>query len=89
MPTFYTEIINHPNTSDDLRRETEAKVLRYKHNYRCALSSTSEDKQLKLKLGEEIKNIVDGAVLLDIPDDLAWSMKIESEDNELLGLYIH
>lgn len=84
---LYDEIINHPNTSDELRRETEAKVLRYKHNYRCALSASGDDGKIKLKLGEEIVSIIDGVVLLGIADELAWTMKIESEDKESLGAF--
>jgi superkiller protein 3 len=87
--TLYSDIVNHPSTSDELRRDTEAKILRYKHNFRCALAQTGEDVKLKINLGDEIRDIIDGVVLLGIPDELAWNMHLESQDHASLGKLYH
>ncbi|KAL5485002.1 SKI3 [Sanghuangporus weigelae] len=80
LPDLYSEIINHPNTSDELRRESEAKLLRYKHRHRRALPLSGVDGKIKTKLGIEVQEMIDGAVLLNIPDEFAWSLYIEGKD---------
>ncbi|KAL5507335.1 SKI3 [Sanghuangporus vaninii] len=87
LPDFYSEIINHPNTSDELRRETEAKLLRYKHRHRCALPLSGAEGKIKTKLGIEVQEMIDGAVLLNIPDEFAWSLYIEGKDVDSINSY--
>ena len=85
LPELYNEIINHPNTSDELRRETEAKLLRYKHRHRCALGLSGEQGKLKYKLGAEIQKMIDGVVLLNIPDEFSWALYIDGKDVDKVG----
>ena len=59
--------------------------MRFKHRYRCALSSNGEDGTKKLKLVEEIQSLIDGVVLLNIPDELAWTIYIEGKDVDTVG----
>ncbi|KAH8119473.1 TPR-like protein [Phellopilus nigrolimitatus] len=80
LPSLYGEILNHVYTSDDLRRATEAKLLRYKHRYRCALAPSGDAGALKLKIGEEVQSLIEGVVLLGISDELAWTLLIEGKD---------
>ncbi|EJD03262.1 TPR-like protein [Fomitiporia mediterranea MF3/22] len=87
LPELYNEILNHPNTSDDLRRETEAKLLRYKHRHRCALGLNGPEGKLKAELGSEVQEMVDGIVLLNIPDEFAWSLYVEGKNVDKIEDY--
>ena len=87
LPELYDEIISHPNTSDELRRLTESKLLRYKYRYQCALPSTGESGALKLKIGNEVQSMIDGVILLDIPNEYAWTLYIESRNTDSIGLF--
>ncbi|KAA1474268.1 superkiller protein 3 [Dentipellis sp. KUC8613] len=86
LPTFYHEILNHPNTSDDLRRLTESKLLRHKRQYLQALP-TSGDNDIKQKLMDEVQELVNGIVLLNIPDELAWVIYLDEQDAETIEDY--
>ena len=81
LPSLYNEILNHPNTSDDVRRATESKLLRHKQSYLCALPISSE----KTKVASELEDLVNGVVLLGIPDELAWTIFIEGKDCDTIG----
>ncbi|OBZ66566.1 Superkiller protein 3 [Grifola frondosa] len=80
LPNLYNEILNHPNTSDELRRATESKLLRHKQRYLYALPATGEFKTKKVQTAAELDDLVSGMVLLGIGDELAWSLYIESKD---------
>ncbi|EIN11575.1 superkiller protein 3 SKI3 [Punctularia strigosozonata HHB-11173 SS5] len=87
LPRLYTDIINHPNTSDELRRATESKLLRHKQRYLFALPSSGDAASTKSQLAEEVQDLVNGAVLLEIPDELAWELYIASKDVDTLEAY--
>ncbi|KAI0371043.1 TPR-like protein [Pilatotrama ljubarskyi] len=80
LPRLYDEILNHPNTSDELRRATEAKLLRMKQRHLFALPTTGKHKESKAQLAAEVDKLISGMVLLKIPDELAWTLFIESKD---------
>lgn len=80
LPSLYNEILNHPNTSDDLRRSTESKLLQRKYQHLEAAPVTGVDSSLKQKLLKEVVELSSGAVLLGLPDELAWMFFIESKD---------
>ncbi|KAI0644651.1 TPR-like protein [Trametes meyenii] len=80
LPRLYNEILIHPNTSDDLRRETESKLLQLKQQLLFALPAVSPHAEAKARLAGEISEMVSGIVLLKIPNELAWSLYIESRD---------
>ncbi|KAI0322400.1 TPR-like protein [Amylostereum chailletii] len=84
IPPVYSEILNHPNTPDDLRRTTEAKLLRHKRQYLHALPEQTEQKR---KVAEEVQELVNGMVLLKIPDELAWTIFIDGKDAETIEGY--
>lgn len=82
MPSLYQEVLNHPSTSDELRRSTEAKLIRYKQKYFYALPTTSPEKAL---LGEELDELVNGVVIIGVPDELSWSIFLEGKDSDTIG----
>ena len=85
LPTFYDEILNHPHTSDELRRSTEAKLFRYKLAHLRAVAPDSED---KIKLLNTVQEMARGAVLLGVNDELAWVTFIELLDASRIGWYL-
>ncbi|KAI0305418.1 TPR-like protein [Multifurca ochricompacta] len=84
LPYLYDEILNHPNTSDELRRQTESKQLRHKRDFLLSLPLNDPRKQ---QLAMEVKKLVDGVVLLRLPDELAWSVFINGQDCETIEGY--
>lgn len=82
LPEYYGEVLNHPSTSDDLRRETESKLFRHKLRHLYALPNTSEKKAV---LFAEVDDMASGVVLLGIPDELAWTFVIEGKDCDTIG----
>ncbi|KAI0356305.1 TPR-like protein [Trametes cingulata] len=80
LPRLYDEILNHPNTSDELRRTTEAKLLRMKQRHLFALPATGQHRESKAQAAAEVEKLISGMVLLKIPDELAWTLFIESKD---------
>lgn len=42
-----------------------------------------------MHLTKEIQEMVAGVVLLNIPDELAWSMFLDSKDVDEIGLFLH
>ncbi|OSD01253.1 TPR-like protein [Trametes coccinea BRFM310] len=87
LPRLYDEIMKHPNTSDELRRNTEKKLLRLKQRHLTALPSVGTHSQAKSKLAAEVDELIGGMVFLKIPDELAWMLFIESRDAENLEDY--
>ncbi|KAF9071064.1 TPR-like protein [Rhodocollybia butyracea] len=87
LPSLYTLVLNHPNTTDELRRETDAKLLRYNYTYMVALPSTEQTATTKMQIMKEIENLISGTVLLHIPDELAWTLFLEKKDVETIGDY--
>ncbi|KAG6829553.1 hypothetical protein H0H92_004222 [Tricholoma furcatifolium] len=89
LPTLYEEILNHPSTSDDLRRSTDAKLLRYKERYLHSIPNTPDFAQEKTRLLSQVDDMVKGVVILRIPDELAWSIYLEGLDCETVAGYDH
>ncbi|TFK87083.1 TPR-like protein [Polyporus arcularius HHB13444] len=87
LPRLYNELLNHPNTSDDLRRETESKLLRMKQTHLFSIPADSKNKDKKARLAAEVEELINGIVLLKIPDELAWTLLIESKDAERIEDY--
>lgn len=50
-----------------------------------ALPTTDDKAGLKSKLAAEVKDLVDGIVLLKIGDELAWNMYIDGKDTDTIG----
>ena len=82
LPLLYDEILNHPNTSDELRRRTESKQLRHKRDH---LFSLPLDDPMKRQLATEVRKLISGMVLLHVEDELAWSAFIDGQDCETMG----
>ncbi|PPQ99738.1 hypothetical protein CVT24_009721 [Panaeolus cyanescens] len=82
LPTLYDAILNHPSTSDDLRRTTETKLLRHRQNYLASIPSTPQNQQLKQQLLSEVEEMVKGIVLLEKPDEPGWLFHLEGLDVE-------
>lgn len=80
LPGLYDEIMNHPHASDDLRRSTESKLLRYKQQLLHALPNTTEFVAQKRQITSELHDLISGMVLLQISDELAWLIFIEGKD---------
>ncbi|KAF9222633.1 superkiller protein 3 [Gyrodon lividus] len=81
LPSLYQEVLNHPSTSDELRRSTETKLIRYKQQYFYALPIASSEKAtLRLELDE----LVNGVVVIGVPDELSWSIFLEGKDSDTI-----
>ena len=78
-------MLNHPNASDELRRETEAKMLQMKQRHLFALPATDNAKQ-KARLALEVEDLINGIVLLKISNELAWALLLENKDAEHIGM---
>ncbi|KAK7692824.1 hypothetical protein QCA50_004459 [Cerrena zonata] len=84
LPSLYNEIMNNPHTSDELRRATESKLLLFKQQLLYALGASAPQ---KAALRQEVKDLVDGMVLINVPDVLAWNLYIEWKDVESIEEY--
>ena len=82
LPLLYDEILNHPNTPDELRRRTESKQLRHRRDLLFALPL---DSPMKRQLAIEVEKLISGVVLLRVEDELAWSAFIDGTDCETIG----
>lgn len=82
LPTIYSEIMNHPKSSDSLRREAESKLLRYQYHY---LRSLPNHSTIKERILGEVNDLIKSAILLGIPDDLAWNLALEQQDTESIA----
>ncbi|KAF9267372.1 superkiller protein 3 SKI3 [Marasmius fiardii PR-910] len=89
LPALYVELLNHSSTSDELRRKTDAKLLRYKLQYLHSLSSTDTTDGSKMKTANEVADLIKGTVLLKIPDELAWLLFLDGKDAETIAEYGH
>ncbi|TCD60261.1 Superkiller protein 3 [Steccherinum ochraceum] len=87
LPSLYNEIMNHQYAPDELRRSTESKLLRYKQQLLYALPITNEFAVQKADLAAELQDLVNGMILLDIPDELAWLIYIEGTDAPTIEEY--
>ncbi|OAX37205.1 superkiller protein 3 [Rhizopogon vinicolor AM-OR11-026] len=79
LPALYNEILNHPNTSDELRRATESKLVRYKQQLFFALPSTDPE---KCQVGTQLDEMINGIVTIGIPDEFVWCMWLEGRDSD-------
>lgn len=82
LSDLYTAVLNHANTSDELRRITESKLLRWKERRLYSLPHS-----LKLPLSQQLDEIVNGIVLLNTPDELGWKIFFEGHDCEDMSGY--
>ncbi|KAG8720783.1 Superkiller protein 3 [Ceratobasidium sp. 394] len=80
LPAWYEDVLNHPNTSDELRRVTESKLLRHRQRYLYALPTTPEYASEKHAAYKVVEDMASGAVLLGFADELAWSCYLENLD---------
>ncbi|KAI0915649.1 hypothetical protein AcW1_003803 [Taiwanofungus camphoratus] len=87
LPNLYSEIMNHPNTPDDLRRATESKLLRHKQRLLYALPAVGISSSRKALIAAELEDLVNGMVMLGIRDELAWYLFIEGKDATTLEEY--
>ncbi|KZT68315.1 TPR-like protein [Daedalea quercina L-15889] len=87
LPRLYNEIINHPSTSDELRRAAESKLLDHRQRYLSVLPSTGDTEAEKAKVAAEVDEQINGMVLLKIPNELAWTLFIEGKDAESIEQY--
>ncbi|EKM54043.1 uncharacterized protein PHACADRAFT_145635 [Phanerochaete carnosa HHB-10118-sp] len=84
LPELYQEIMSHPHASDELRREAESKLLKHKQQLLFALPASETFAAQKAKLASEVQELISGIVLLQIPNELAWTLFIESKDAKTL-----
>ncbi|KAG6908388.1 hypothetical protein DXG01_004817 [Tephrocybe rancida] len=89
LPSLYEEILNHLSTSDDLRRSIDVKMLRFKNRYLHAIPDTTEFLQEKSRVLSEVDELVKGVIILQIPDELAWTIYLDSMDCETIAGYDH
>ncbi|KAJ6558576.1 superkiller protein 3 [Mycena vulgaris] len=77
LPKLYDDVLNHPHTPDELRRATDAKLLRYKQRFLYALPPTGDR---KVALSREVDALIAGTITLSIPDELAWMLCLDGRD---------
>lgn len=77
-------MLNHPQTPDSLRRMIESTLLVFKRKLLHALPPSHE----KTAIRKEVEDIVNGAVLLETPDELAWSIYIDGLDLATNGMIL-
>lgn len=87
LPELYQEVMSHPHAADELRREAESKLLKHKQQLLFALPLTDKFAAQKAKLASEVQDLVSGMVLLKIPNELAWTLFIESKDAKTIFDY--
>ncbi|KAL0956081.1 hypothetical protein HGRIS_002250 [Hohenbuehelia grisea] len=87
LPHLYHLISSHPNASDELRRAVDAKLLRHKHELICSLPNSTEHAKQKAVILSEFTELVDGIIILRIPDELAWSIHLEWTDTDTIEGY--
>lgn len=87
LPGLYNEVLMHPSTGDDLRRQTESKLIRYKQRYLYAIPDTEKSASAKTVALKELDELVNGVVLLGIPDELAWTIFLEGQDCDNIAAY--
>ncbi len=75
--------MNHPKTTDERRRAVEAKLLQFKYRHLCALSTSDP---LKKVLASEVQSLIDGVVLLGIPDEQAWTLYLDGQNCDSTGI---
>lgn len=54
----------------------------YKQKYFYALPTTSSEKVL---IGKELDELVNGVVIIGVPDELSWSIFLEGKDCDAIG----
>lgn len=79
--------MSHPNASDEIRRQAESKLLRHKQQLLFALPDTKEFSVQKKKISAEVQDLVSGIVLIQIPNELAWTLFIEAKNAVSVGQY--
>ncbi|KAI6121364.1 superkiller protein 3 [Pisolithus sp. B1] len=79
LPLVYQEVLNHPKTSDELRRSVEARMIRYKQQIFHALPLSDPDKNT---VGIQLAELVNGIVAIGVRNQLAWSIFLEGLDKE-------
>lgn len=77
LERLYEDVLNHPRTSDTLRRTTEASLLNRKRERLWSLELNDPTKQ---QLYKEVADMVAGMVLIKIPNELAWSLYFDMTD---------
>ena len=68
-----------------MRRATEAKLLHMKQLHLFSLPVDDKHKGEKAKLAAEVEELINGMILLKIPDEAAWTLSIESKDAAHIG----
>jgi superkiller protein 3 len=82
LEDLYIEVLNHPRTSDELRRSTEAALLQRRKEKLWSIPAADSEKS---RLREELMDMVNGMVLINIPNELAWTLHFETIDKDDLG----
>ncbi|RDW25433.1 hypothetical protein B0I71DRAFT_175221 [Yarrowia lipolytica] len=80
LPFLYQELINWTN-NDELRIETEKKLLKCRADLLASAPPGKEKEQLHM----EVSDMVDGAVVIKARDSLAWDLYLEWLDPRDLG----
>lgn len=85
LEPLYLEILNHPSTSDDLRREIEAALFKFKYDH--LLATSLKEAELKQRLIQQVMSMATGMVTINVPNLLAWTLMIEWCNVEHLNGY--
>lgn len=85
LADLYDFVLQHPYASDEVRRETEAKQLRFYHRITLSMPAHGPhaDEILQGQLRSKTLDLAKGMVVLGIQDELAWRIFLEGTDARL------
>lgn len=88
LADLYDFVLQHPYASDELRRATEAKQLRFYHRITLAIPAYGPhaDEILQGQLRNKTQELAKGMVVLHIPDELAWRVFLEGTNANLFHM---
>ncbi|WFC99924.1 Superkiller protein 3 [Malassezia yamatoensis] len=88
VPDLLDLIRNHPRTEDGMRRDAEAKLLRhfYKLTLAVPIKGPQSNPAMKETVMKQTIEFARGFVVLQVPDELAWSIYLDWSDFRLPNL---
>ena len=92
VPMLLELVRNHPRTDDAQRRSAEVQLLQhfYRLTFAVPLRGPTADPELKRAVRQQTYEFARGFVLLQVPDELAWSVYLDWSDAALPELpYTH
>ena len=81
LEDLYQKVIDWTENME-IRRQYESKLLR--HAWQTLLVCASEEKEVRR---DKVWSIAHGMVVLNLPDELAWTICVDWKDFESIGIW--